>query len=446
MQLLYPGMYKAGGLNASDDILKKERRTTAADVELRESHLHPNVAINLPVGRFPVDKNENHEVGLDLSRVLGNVQQKSRFKSPKVVRGPAKKGTPTPRSSTDNTPSTNSWSVSPDRGPKREVKSVSATYSDISLVITSPGSESIMRLKLPSKVEPSLLRAKQRSLDIPGQRRTNGHVEGHGMEPDETFKKEKHDHNNQKQVPLKRCWPSNSPLCNPVNEKLGHAWATSPSMKRRMSEPGLVSERPCTVGTRPSIDSKKRKTKSPQGPLGHAGNTMKEVISRPRTSAQNTRSSLVDWLVTPTGDYERMSIVESVKENIREDVYRHRRLSPASGTRDILYEQSCCLTGVEQVRKERNTTFSSPRPFTAQDQQEAVTIIYGAKRRAPISHSWKETIMRWEDKGATIPCGQLPSKSNLRAVVSASGSDTSSPKMRKCLCSDPSSCLIGEVM
>lgn len=446
-KLSYPGMYKAGELNASDAFLKKERKTAAADVELQESQSHPNVAINLPVGRFPVEKNENHQDGLDLSRVFGNnVQQKSRFESRKVVRGPAKKGTPTPRSSTDDTPSTNSWSISPDRGPKRGVKPVSATYSDIPLVITCPGSESIMRLKLPPKVEPSLLRGKQHQWDSPGWRRTNGHVEDHGMEPDETCKKEKHNHNKQKQVPLKRCWPSNSPSRNLVNEKLGHKDTTSLSTKRSWSEPGLVSERPRTVGTRPSRDSKKRKAKSPQAPLGHAGNTLREVISRPWTSAQNTRSSLVNWLATPTGDDERMSVVESVKENIREDVYRQKRLSPAFGTRNILFEQCCCLTGVEQGKKERNTTFSSPRPFTAQHQQEAVTVIYGAKRRAPNSHSWKETIMRWEDKGAAIPRRELSSKSNLRAVVSASGSDTGCSKMRKHLCNDLSSCLTDKVM
>ena len=440
-------MYKAGELNASDAFLKKERKTAAANVELQDSQSHPNVAINLPVGRFLVEKNENHEDGLDLLRVFeNNVQQKSRFESRKVVRGPVKKGTPTPRSSTDDTPSTNSLSISPDRGPKREVKPVSATHSDIPLVITCPGSESIMRLILPPKVEPSLLRGKQHHWDIPGWRRTNGHVEDHGMEPDETCKKEKHDRNKRKQLPLKRCWPSNSPSRNLVNEKLGHKDTTSPSTKRSWSEPCLVSERPRTVGTRPSGDSKKRKAKSPQAPLGRAGHTLREVISRPWTSAQNTRSSLVNWLATPSGDDERMSVVESVKENIREDVYRQKRSSPAFGTRNILYEQCCCLTGVEQDMKERNTTFSSPKAFTAQDQQEAVTVIYGAKRRAPISHSWKETIMRWEDKGAAIPHGGLSSKSNLRAVVSASGSDTSCLKMRQRLCNDPSSCLMSKVM
>ena len=426
-------------------LMKHKKLATANGTKLDERRTHPNVATKLPLGRYLFGKKElitdeviAQEFGSNFVAEVDAAASRFPYPITSTMNFTKKVRPQDVQSCTYKSPSSKSTPTSPLRLVRREVKPPELSHS------TSPVSEFHMRLKLPLMESPLDLQ-KQQQLEQ-NRYKFNGHSqvldclaaekEDVGLETSsrlqymERISKTDDEKGSlsQQGIPSKKSRSSTSSKRLPITEARNR---DSSSQFKKLWGKEVVGERPQTVGPRPL--SKKQKAKSPQIPSRYVGS--KEVIpSRPVTSAHNSRGSLlIEMSEKSAADDERMSIIESVKGNIRENVYRFQRSDPPTLTREG--PQTFDVTGSsggDPNRKGRITNCSLPRPFTAQAQQDAVTTIYGAQRRAQPRYSWKETVMRWEDKGALLPRGSSSSSSpNARGGMSLVGSETTSPRPKK---------------
>lgn len=427
--------------------MKHKKLSTPNETKLDERRTYPKVSTKLPLGRYLFGKKElitdeviAKEFGNNFVAEVDAAADRLPYPITSTVKF-AEKVSPKDVQSYKSS-SSKSAPTSPLRLVRREIKPPELSHS------TSPVSEFHMRLKLPLMESPLNLQ-KQQQLE-PNRYKVNGQSQvldclaaekedvgleasSRGIQYMERISKidDEKGRLSQQGIPSKKSRSSTCSKCLPSPETENR---DSSSQCKKLWRKGVVVERPHTVGPRPFSELKKRKAKSPQIPSCYVG-SKKAIPSRPVTSAHNSRGSiLIEMSEKSAADDERISIIESVKGNIRENVYRFQRSDPPTLTREGPRTFNVTgSSGGDPNRKGRITNCSLPRPFTAQAQQDAVTIIYGAQRRAQPRYSWKETVMRWEDKGALLlPRGSSSSSSpNARGAMSSAGSETTSPRPKK---------------